>query len=59
MWVLILYIYAGMMANGDSVAITNVPGFTSEQSCKSAGTNAADHLVSGSTKVVRFVCVKQ
>lgn len=59
MWILILYIYAGVLATGDSVAITNVPGFTSEQSCKLAGDKATDDLVNWSSKVAKFTCVKQ
>ena len=57
-WVLILYIYAGMMAKGDSVALTNVPGFTAEAECQAAG-RKAEQLVEGSSKTARFVCVRQ
>ena len=58
-WILIVYIYAGVMASGDSVALTNVPGFKSEQECVSAG-RTGQNLVSGtSSKVYKFVCVKQ
>lgn len=55
-WVLIIYIYAGMWANGDSVALTTIP-MSSAEACAAAG-RAADGLVNGSTKNVRFVCVK-
>jgi len=58
-WILIVYIYAGMMARGDSVALTNVSGFQSQQECMQAG-RVGESLVSGtSSKVYRFVCVKQ
>ena len=58
-WILIVYIYAGVMANGDSVALTNISGFKSQQECVSAG-QTAQNLVSGtSSKVYKFVCVKQ
>ena len=56
-WILIIYIYAGVLASGDSVALTNVQGFTSEASCVAAG-KSAERLTSGSSKVYRFVCVK-
>jgi len=57
-YILVLYIYAGMMSSGDSVSMIQVPGFVTEQACKDAG-NAARPLVSGSAKDIRFVCLKQ
>lgn len=54
-WVLVIYIYAGMWAKGDSVAITTVP-MTSESACQTAGEKLAP-LVDGSSKEVRFVCL--
>lgn len=56
-WILVLYIYAGVFAKGDSVTMTSVPGFLSEADCAAAGT-IATQLVRGSTKELRFVCVK-
>ena len=56
-WILVIYIYAGALANGDSVAITHIPKFATEQECVQAG-KQANGLVSGSTKVYRFVCLK-
>lgn len=58
MWVLILYIYAGALSTSDSVSLTSVPGFTSEQACLVAGKKSND-LVSLSQKNNRFICVKQ
>lgn len=55
-WVLVLYVYAGIMAKGDSVALTTVPMET-ERACRIAG-EAANSLVAGSTKNVRYVCVR-
>lgn len=57
-WVLILYIYAGTFAKGDSVTLTNVPGFTTQQACEQAG-QAAHALVAGSSKEARHICVVQ
>jgi len=57
-WILVVYIYAGIMAKGDSVALTNIPGFQSQAECMIAGKEGED-LVSGTAKVYRFVCVKQ
>ncbi len=56
-WILIIYIYAGVLAQGDSVALTNIQGFTSESVCIAAG-RTAEKLTVSSSKVYRFVCVK-
>ena len=53
-WTLVLYIYAGVLAKGDSVTLLSVPGFKSEQHCAAAG-SASKPLVSGSAKELRFV----
>lgn len=58
MWTLIIYIYAGMLAKGDSVALLSVPGFTSEFACFAAAAQTGK-FVSGSAKEHRFACVKQ
>ena len=55
-WVLVMYIYAGVFAKGDSVAIETIEGFTSEQACNTAGPYAKK-LVDGSSKEYRFVCL--
>ena len=57
-WVLVIYIYAGALANGDSVAIANIPNFSTKQECIQASEDAKE-LVKGSTKVYRFVCLKK
>ena len=57
MWTLVIYIYAGMMADGDSVALTHVDGLRSQQECKAAG-EAGKSLVSGSKKEYRYLCVQ-
>ena len=58
MWVLIIYIYAGMMAKGDSVALVSVPGFTNAATCEQAG-KQTEKFVAGSMKEQRYQCVKQ
>lgn len=58
MWILVLYIYAGMMSKGDSVTLHSVPGFRSEAACIAAG-NKSKPLVDASTKDLRFVCLYQ
>ena len=57
-WTLILYIYAGMLAPDNSVALTHIQGFKTETSCWAAGA-AARSLVKDSLKDLRFVCIKQ
>lgn len=57
-WILILFLHAGAMSDHDSMAVTNVPGFKSEQECKNAG-DASSRLVSRTFKEVRFVCVSR
>lgn len=56
-WVLIIYIYAGAAAQGDSVTLTTVTGFTSQQTCDAAAKTALD-LTQLSTKVTRTRCVE-
>ena len=58
MFILILYIYAGAWAKGDSVTLNSIRGFSTMAECKAAGTASAN-LVEGSTKNLRFVCVEQ
>ena len=53
---LVLYIYAGVMAQGDSVAMVSIPQ-QNLQSCQESG-KQAEKLVSGSTKTLRFICLK-
>lgn len=56
-WILVMYIYAGTFANGDSVSLLQVnKPFSSVQSCEEAG-KSAKGLVSGSSKEYRFVCM--
>jgi hypothetical protein len=55
-WVLILYIYAGVLAKGDSVALATIP-MRSQEVCEIAG-KEAEVLTSNSTKSTRYVCVK-
>tara|TARA_R110000868_G_scaffold378421_1_gene643870 strand:+ start:127 stop:309 length:183 start_codon:yes stop_codon:yes gene_type:complete len=57
-WTLVLYIFAGVLAKGDSVSVTHIPNFKSEAHCSAAG-SATKPLVSGSTKELRFVCIRQ
>lgn len=55
-WVLIIYIYAGVLAKGDSVAIDHISGFSSKENCMAQGQLAKD-LVGNTTKDYRYVCI--
>lgn len=57
-YVLVLFLYAGTFSSGDSVALTNIGGFKTEQSCISAGKQAMS-LPKGTMKEGKFVCLKQ
>lgn len=56
-WALVVFFFAGAMAKGDSVALTTVAGFQSEQLCQQAATRVQRMprgLKSGSVLCVRI-----
>ena len=55
-YVLVLYIYAGAMASGDSVALTTVP-MNDKVTCEKAAAES-ESLVARSTKNLRYACLK-
>lgn len=57
-WVLIVFVYAGMLSKGDSVALTVVDGFSTQEQCVAAGKRAGS-LVGGTIKDAKFVCVQR
>ncbi len=56
-WTLILFAHAGTMSNSDSMALTNVPGFRTQQECRVAG-DEAKRMALGTTKVIKYTCVE-
>lgn len=56
-WTLILFAHAGSLSNTDSMALTTVPGFSTQQQCIAAGDNAK-RMALGTTKVIKFNCVE-
>ena len=58
MWILVIFVYAGYFSKSDSVALTNIPGFSSQQECEAAG-KVAEKLTSGTQKDTHFVCLHQ
>jgi hypothetical protein len=57
-WILIVYIYAGMLASGDSVTLNYIPDWNSKATCEAAARELAP-LVAGSSKVLKTVCVEK
>ena len=55
-WTLILFAHIGMLSEKDSMALTSVPGFRSQQECVAAG-KTAEKMATG-TKVMKFICVE-
>lgn len=56
-YILVMYIYAGMMANGDSVTLLRAGEFNGIDACNAAGLQG-NELVKKSTKDYRFLCLK-
>lgn len=57
MTILILFVYAGFWAQGDSVSLTSQE-FSTAAKCEAAG-RAAKQLASGTKKDIRYVCVEK
>lgn len=55
-YVLVMYVYAGVFAKGDSVAMLSVP-MSSAEVCQREGEKGKG-LVGGSAKEYRFLCLK-
>lgn len=56
-WILIIFAHVGALGDGNSNALTSVPGFSTEAECTDAGTTARK-LAKGTVKSIDFVCVK-
>lgn len=56
-WTLIILIYAGAWAKGDSVALDHIGGYPDKAACVAAGA-ALDPLTAGTAKETRYVCVQ-
>lgn len=57
-WILILFVHAGVLSDKDSMAVTNVPGFSAQAECEAAG-RGSESLAKGTTKNVKWVCVQR
>ena len=57
-WILVVFVYAGAFAKGDSVALTTIPGFPTQVECQTAG-RFIQPMDEGTSKNIKFVCVKR
>lgn len=57
-WILVMLVYAGILAKGDSVALQTVTGFDTKARCEAAG-QQLEPLVKTTAKEVRFVCLRK
>jgi hypothetical protein len=57
LWTLILFAHVGIMSDKDSMALTNVAGFRTQQECRAAG-EEAKKMAGGTTKVIKYTCVE-
>ncbi len=57
-YVLVIFMYAGLLSSGDSVAINNVPGFQSQELCEKAGQRTIKEFKNVGFKSGKFVCLK-
>lgn len=57
-WILVIFAYIGMWSDKDSMALTNVPGFTTQQACEVAAAQARKTF-EGGTKEVKTLCIQQ
>jgi hypothetical protein len=57
-YILILFVTIGAISDKDSMALTNVPGFTDQAQCHAAGKSAVSEFGTG-TKRAAYVCVAQ
>lgn len=57
-YVLVIFMYAGLLSNSDSVSMNNVSGFVNEELCKKAGKQAVKEFKNFGFKSGKFVCIR-
>ena len=57
-YILVLFFHVGILGDTDSNAVTNIPGFHTEEACIAAG-EKSKRLTAGTKKETRFVCLEQ
>lgn len=55
-YILVVFIYVGMLTEGEAVTLQTIPGWKSKEACESAGKQLKP-LVSGTTKELNYVCI--
>lgn len=57
-YVLIIFMYAGILSKGDSVSMNNVSGFQTKELCEEAGNKAVKEFRNIGFKSGKYVCVR-
>jgi hypothetical protein len=57
-YVLIIFMYAGLLSEGDSVAMNNVSGFQSKELCEIAGKTTVKEFKNFGFKSGKYTCVR-
>lgn len=57
-YVLIIFMYAGLLSESDSVAMNNVSGFQTKEFCEDAGHKAVKEFKNFGFKSGKYVCVR-
>ena len=57
-YVLIIFMYAGLLSESDSVAMNNVSGFQTKEFCEEAGNKAMKEFKTFGFKSGKYVCVR-
>lgn len=56
-YTMVILVYAGILAKGDSVSLFTIPGWNTKSSCEYAAKKLPE-LVSGTTKSLRTICLE-
>lgn len=57
-WILVVFVYAGPWAKGDSVALATIPNFATQAECMAAG-EVIKPMEKNTSKDFKYVCVKR
>ena len=57
-WILVVFVYAGPWAKGDSAALTTIPDFSTQAECMAAG-ELIKPMEKNTSKDFKYVCVKR
>lgn len=57
-YVLVIFMYAGLLSSSDSVAMNNIAGFQTKELCEEAGKHSVKEFKNFGFKSGKFVCVR-